>query len=211
MKHIDEYRDGNLARCMAATITREAVAGRHYQFMEFCGGHTHAISRYGIEDLMPANVQMVHGPGCPVCVLPIGRIDDGNPARHAAGGHAMHLRRSDACTRLRWRQSAQGQGRGRRHPHGLFHAGRDPHRRDGARPRGRVLRDRLRDDYAAHRNRNSAGAQETVVELQRVLQPTSSPRPRCGQFSARRTPAPCGSTASSVPRMSARSRAPRRI
>ncbi|HEY0146107.1 MAG TPA: hydrogenase formation protein HypD [Methylovirgula sp.] len=76
MKHIDEYRDGNLARSMAATITREAVAGRHYQFMEFCGGHTHAISRYGIEDLMPANVQMVHGPGCPVCVLPIGRIDE---------------------------------------------------------------------------------------------------------------------------------------
>jgi hydrogenase expression/formation protein HypD len=44
--------------------------------MEFCGGHTHAISRYGIEDLLPANVEMVHGPGCPVCVLPVGRIDD---------------------------------------------------------------------------------------------------------------------------------------
>jgi hydrogenase expression/formation protein HypD len=76
MKHIDEYRDGNLARAMAVTIAREAVPGRHYQFMEFCGGHTHAISRYGIEDLLPDNVQMVHGPGCPVCVLPIGRIDD---------------------------------------------------------------------------------------------------------------------------------------
>ena len=76
MKHSDEYRDGNLARAMAATIARETVPGRHYQFMEFCGGHTHAISRYGIEDLLPANVQMVHGPGCPVCVLPVGRIDD---------------------------------------------------------------------------------------------------------------------------------------
>jgi hydrogenase expression/formation protein HypD len=76
MKHIDEYRDGALARCLAATIAREARSGRHYQFMEFCGGHTHAISRYGIEDLLPSNVQMVHGPGCPVCVLPIGRIDD---------------------------------------------------------------------------------------------------------------------------------------
>ena len=43
--------------------------------MEFCGGHTHAISRYGINDLLPANVHMIHGPGCPVCVLPIGRID----------------------------------------------------------------------------------------------------------------------------------------
>jgi len=76
MKHIDEYRDGHLARAMSTTIAREAVASRHYQFMEFCGGHTHAISRYGIEDLLPANVRMVHGPGCPVCVLPIGRIDD---------------------------------------------------------------------------------------------------------------------------------------
>jgi hydrogenase expression/formation protein HypD len=75
MKHIDAYRDGGLARAMAATIAREAVPGRQYQFMEFCGGHTHAISRYGIEDLLPGNVRMVHGPGCPVCVLPVGRID----------------------------------------------------------------------------------------------------------------------------------------
>jgi hydrogenase expression/formation protein HypD len=75
MKYIDEYRDGALARANAATIAREAAPDRQYQFMEFCGGHTHAISRYGIEDLLPANVEMVHGPGCPVCVLPIGRID----------------------------------------------------------------------------------------------------------------------------------------
>lgn len=75
MKYIDEYRDGALARGIAATIAREAAPGRRYKFMEFCGGHTHAISRYGIEDLLPANVEMVHGPGCPVCVLPVGRID----------------------------------------------------------------------------------------------------------------------------------------
>lgn len=75
MKYIDEYRDGALARGIAATIAREAAPGRHYKFMEFCGGHTHAISRYGIEDLLPSNVEMVHGPGCPVCVLPVGRID----------------------------------------------------------------------------------------------------------------------------------------
>ena len=75
MKYIDEYRDGPLARAIAATIASEAIVDRHYQFMEFCGGHTHAISRYGIEDLLPSNVRMVHGPGCPVCVLPVGRID----------------------------------------------------------------------------------------------------------------------------------------
>ena len=75
MKYVDEYRDGALARVIAEKIARAAHAGRQYQLMEFCGGHTHAISRYGIADLLPANVNMIHGPGCPVCVLPIGRID----------------------------------------------------------------------------------------------------------------------------------------
>ena len=75
MKYIDEYRDGELAQRIAARIRAEARPERDYRFMEFCGGHTHAISRYGVSDLLPANVQMIHGPGCPVCVLPIGRID----------------------------------------------------------------------------------------------------------------------------------------
>ncbi len=76
MKYVDEYRDGKLARAIAATIAAEADPAKTYHFMEFCGGHTHAISRYGLEDLLPANVRMIHGPGCPVCVLPIGRIDE---------------------------------------------------------------------------------------------------------------------------------------
>ena len=75
MKYVDEYRDGALARSLAAEIAREARPDRTYRLMEFCGGHTHAISRYGLEDLLPANVQMIHGPGCPVCVLPMARID----------------------------------------------------------------------------------------------------------------------------------------
>jgi len=75
VKYIDEFRDGDLARGLAAAIRREARPERAYHLMEFCGGHTHAISRYGLKDLLPANVRMVHGPGCPVCVLPIGRID----------------------------------------------------------------------------------------------------------------------------------------
>jgi len=75
VKFVDEYRDGNLAKGLAATIAAEASSARNYSFMEFCGGHTHAISRYGVTDLLPANVRMVHGPGCPVCVLPIGRVD----------------------------------------------------------------------------------------------------------------------------------------
>jgi hydrogenase expression/formation protein HypD len=75
MKYIDEFRDGALAKTLAGKIARLAQPGRHYSFMEFCGGHTHAISRYGLPDLLPPKVRMVHGPGCPVCVLPIGRID----------------------------------------------------------------------------------------------------------------------------------------
>ncbi|MDR2016856.1 MAG: hydrogenase formation protein HypD [Burkholderiales bacterium] len=75
MKYIDEFRDGTLAQQLAQAIAREADPARCYHLMEFCGGHTHAISRYGLADLLPPNVCMVHGPGCPVCVLPIGRID----------------------------------------------------------------------------------------------------------------------------------------
>lgn len=75
MKYIDEFRDGQLARGLAAAIVAAARPERQYAFMEFCGGHTHAISRYGVSDLLPSNVRMIHGPGCPVCVLPIGRVD----------------------------------------------------------------------------------------------------------------------------------------
>jgi hydrogenase expression/formation protein HypD len=75
MKYVDEYRDGTRAAALAATIRAEAREGRGYAFMEFCGGHTHAIARYGLEDLLPGNVRLIHGPGCPVCVLPIGRLE----------------------------------------------------------------------------------------------------------------------------------------
>lgn len=75
MKYIEEFRDGTLAAQLAQAIAREAKADRAYRLMEFCGGHTHAIARYGLAGLLPANVRMIHGPGCPVCVLPIGRID----------------------------------------------------------------------------------------------------------------------------------------
>jgi len=75
MKYVDEFRDGRLARVVRAQLEAEVEPRRSYRLMEFCGGHTHAIFRYGIQDLLPAGVQMVHGPGCPVCVLPVGRLD----------------------------------------------------------------------------------------------------------------------------------------
>jgi hydrogenase expression/formation protein HypD len=71
---VDEFRDGRLARGLADAIHREARGERQYRLMEFCGGHTHAIARYGLGDLLPDNVRLVHGPGCPVCVLPVERL-----------------------------------------------------------------------------------------------------------------------------------------
>lgn len=76
MKYVDEFRDAALARTLSARLKAEAHPDRAYRFMEFCGGHTHAISRYGIIDLLPTSIRMIHGPGCPVCVLPAGRIAD---------------------------------------------------------------------------------------------------------------------------------------
>ncbi|WP_147692687.1 hydrogenase formation protein HypD [Vogesella mureinivorans] len=75
MKYVDEFRRGDVARGLAARIAEAVQPGRSYRLMEFCGGHTHAIARYGLTGLLPAAVQLIHGPGCPVCVLPIGRID----------------------------------------------------------------------------------------------------------------------------------------
>jgi hydrogenase expression/formation protein HypD len=74
MKYIDEYRSGELARRLAEEISR--LTDRQLRLMEVCGGHTHTIFKYGIEDLLPANITMIHGPGCPVCVIPLGRLDD---------------------------------------------------------------------------------------------------------------------------------------
>jgi hydrogenase expression/formation protein HypD len=77
MKFVDEFRDPALIRKAAADIRRLADPRRHYRLMEVCGGHTHAIYRFGLKDLLPGNLELIHGPGCPVCVLPMGRIDDG--------------------------------------------------------------------------------------------------------------------------------------
>jgi hydrogenase expression/formation protein HypD len=76
MKYVEEFRQRGLAEKLTSAIRSEADTGRSYNLMEFCGGHTHAIFRYGIQQLMPENLRFVHGPGCPVCVLPVGRIDN---------------------------------------------------------------------------------------------------------------------------------------
>jgi hydrogenase expression/formation protein HypD len=77
MKYVDEYRDPVLIEKVAREIARSVDTDRHYRIMEVCGGHTHSIYRHGLSDVLPANIELVHGPGCPVCVLPTGRVDDG--------------------------------------------------------------------------------------------------------------------------------------
>jgi hydrogenase expression/formation protein HypD len=76
MKFVDEFRDQGVAAALARRIASES-ASHDWKVMEVCGGHTHTIYKYGIEDLLPPNVELVHGPGCPVCVIPMGRVDDG--------------------------------------------------------------------------------------------------------------------------------------
>jgi len=81
MKYVDEFRDPLKAQFLLAEI-RELVAriqvgrSRPLYIMEVCGGHTHAIFRYGLETMLPDEIELIHGPGCPVCVLPMGRVDD---------------------------------------------------------------------------------------------------------------------------------------
>ncbi|HRP34353.1 MAG TPA: hydrogenase formation protein HypD [Gammaproteobacteria bacterium] len=75
MRYIRGFRDGRAARGLARLIAAETRCDREYHLMEFCGGHTHAVFRHGLPDLLPDNVRLVHGPGCPVCVLAVPRLD----------------------------------------------------------------------------------------------------------------------------------------
>ena len=73
MKHLDEYRDAEGARLLARRIA--GVATRPWTIMEVCGGQTHGIVRYGVDELLPPEITLVHGPGCPVCVTPLETIE----------------------------------------------------------------------------------------------------------------------------------------
>ena len=120
MRFVDEYRDAELGRALSGEILATVEPGRHYKVMEVCGGHTHSIYKYGIDDLLPENVELVHGPGCPVCVIPMGRVDDGIAIAHEEDviftcfGDMMRVPGLGG-------HPARCQGAGRRHPHGLTH------------------------------------------------------------------------------------------
>jgi hydrogenase expression/formation protein HypD len=76
MRFVDEYRDQAKATALAARIAELCQPGQHYKLMEVCGGHTHTIYKHGLEHYLPKTIELVHGPGCPVCVIPMGRVDD---------------------------------------------------------------------------------------------------------------------------------------
>src|SRR3954452_3023266 len=81
MRFVDEFRDADKARALAAKIAALCEPGRQYKFMEGCGGHTHTIYKHGLEDYLPEAITLVHGAGCPVCVIPMGRLAE---AMHVA-------------------------------------------------------------------------------------------------------------------------------
>ncbi len=128
MKYVDEYRDQAKAQILLREIEAlaaaiETTATRPIQIMEVCGGHTHSIFRYGIEGMLPKSIELVHGPGCPVCVLPMGRVDD--CVAIAERPEVIFTTFGDAMRVPGSRKSLHaGQGRRRRRAHGLFADGR---------------------------------------------------------------------------------------
>ena len=90
MKYVNEFRDPQKAGGLFRQIERLAAdlppltrtPSRPIKIMEICGGHTHSIFRYGLEDMLPPTIELVHGPGCPVCIMPRGRLDDAIALSH---------------------------------------------------------------------------------------------------------------------------------
>ena len=82
MKYLDEYRDSAVARGLIARI--RATASRPWTLMEVCGGQTHAILKFGLDQLLPPGLRLLHGPGCPICVTPLEQIDTFVEAMRAA-------------------------------------------------------------------------------------------------------------------------------
>src|SRR5262249_18980655 len=87
VKYLDEYRDGQVAAKILAEIHR--VTTRPWTLMEVCGGQTHSIVKHGVDRLLPAGIELVHGPGCPVCVTPLEQIDKAQAMAQRSGGIAI--------------------------------------------------------------------------------------------------------------------------
>ena len=195
MRFVDEFREPELITKTAEEIRRLADPARHYRFMEVCGGHTHAIYRFGLKDLLPENIELVHGPGCPVCVLPMGRIDDGlsiaaQPEPYLRGfGDMMRVPGTQ-------RQSARTQSARRGRAHRLLARRRAAaSRKQNPEQARHVFCHRIRDHRALDRADADARASARASAIFRSSAITSRSFPPSARFSIRRT---CASTDSSV-------------
>lgn len=119
MRYVDEYRaPEQVMQLIGHLKTRAALLDytneRPLRIMEVCGGHTHAIFKFGLDQLLPENIEFIHGPGCPVCVLPMGRIDSCIEIAGQPGRHFLHLWRRDArAGEKRLAAAGEGARRGR--------------------------------------------------------------------------------------------------
>ena len=163
MKYLDEFRTPSWPSGCSTTSTRPPPS--RWAMMEVCGGQTHSIIRHGIDQLLPDGIELIHGPGCPVCVTPLEMID--KALEIASRPDVIFCSFGDM---LRVPGSEQGpvpgQERGRRRPGRLLAAGRADHRPGEPRPAGGVLRDRLRDHRAAQRDDGLPGQAARHRELQ---------------------------------------------
>ncbi len=171
MKYLDEFQDPELAKRLLDDI--HATAKNPWAMMEVCGGQTHTIIRHGLDQLLPDGIELIHGPGCPVCVTPLEVIDKALEIAVAARRHLLLVRRHAA--RAGQRQGpVPGQERRRRRPRRVLPARRAEHRPAEPGQAGRLLRDRLRDHGAAQRDDGLPGQEAR----HRELQPARQPRPR---------------------------------
>ena len=194
MKFVDEYRDPVAARRLVARIT-DLAGDDHFKFMEVCGGHTHTIYRHGIEHVLPEQVELVHGPGCPVCVIPMGRVDDAIAVAETPGviftsfGDMMRVPGSNGNL-----LEAKARGADVRFVYSPLDALRIAV--ETSRPRGRVLRRRVRDDRAVDGGHAAARPRATASPTSACSATTSRSSRRSRPSSSRPTSA---STASSGP------------
>ena len=171
MKYVDEYRDAELGRALAGKDPLLVEPGRHYKVMEVCGGHTHSIYKYGIDDLLPRERRARRtAPGARCASIPMGRVDDGiamareEDVIFTCFGDMMRVPGSE-------RTLTDAKAGGRRHPDGLLAARRAADRQGQPGPARRLLRDRLRDDRAVDRPYAEAGKGRGGLELLLHVQP----------------------------------------
>ena len=195
MRFVDEFRDADKAHALSAKIAALCEPGRQYKFMEVCGGHTHTIYKHGLEDYLPESVQLVHGPGCPVCVIPMGRVDD---AMHLAAQDDVIMTSFGDMMRVPGSQGSFFDAKAAGTDIRMVYSPLDSLKIARAKPgqARRVHGHRVRDHRPVHRDDDHAGGGREAWRTSPSSATTSrSSRPSRPSW----TPRTCGWTASSAP------------